>query len=270
MDGKGGLIAGVAAGVAVIGGLLYFAMAPVEDAPAEKTARREKAENREPASKAAGAIAETAPSATSSATVPTERKKTTLEKVQMTPPKDWFESLPSGKDRTIAKNVQDALDAEDLEAMRKASAQARQSSNPEVRKAAAEALGWFGEKAVADLTGYLTDKNKDVAQAAFAAWDNAVDNLQEDKTRVQVVGMAMQVMTDKDSLAAAAAKFGAIENRLMAVDAIVEVVENGNATAASAAKEAYEHIMGEPYENAAQARGHALLRDMADKDNDAL
>lgn len=272
MSGRVGLIAGGVAGAVVVGGLMYFAFAPVETAPVERTARPEKAEE-EVRPTARATVAEVKPTPApvpSNETAKTDEPKAAAKK-PMTPMPDWFEDLPSGKDRTIARNVQEARDAEDLKALREASAQARKSSNPEVRKAAVEALGWFGERAVADLTGYLQDKDKGVAQAAIGAWDNAVDNLHDDRTRVQIAGTTMAALTDEAALATVASKIEATDEKLLAVDALVNVIESGNAAAAMAAKESYQHIMGEPYERAAKARGEALLHDWNEKNgNDDL
>jgi len=252
MNAKVGMTLGVCAGIAIITGLLYLALAPVEDMPADKNfGRRERIEKAERPEKARRLAKEVKPSIPTQTVAQVERER---RPPKMSMPKDWYENLPSAKDRAIGKHIQDAIDNNDLDATKAASAEALTSSSAEVRQNAVDALNWFGKDAIVDLTKYLNDKDPEVARSAFNAWDAAVEMMDNNANRAKLVGMAMQTLKNKDSLAAAVAKLEASEDRKAAVNAIVDVAESGNGPAAKAAKEAYMFITGEEWHGPATAR----------------
>lgn len=278
MNSKVGIGIGAAVGLVAIGGLLYFAIAPVEDAEFK---RSERAETAEKTVKPRKALASAKTSGSKERTKAVREKGKARPRMQMpedsgkrnakprmVPMRDWFEDLPSGKDRDIAKRIQGALDDNDLDATRAAAMKAQSSSSPEVRQHAVEALGWFGKDALVELTPFLHDQDPEVAQAAFDAWDSAVDMMEDEAGRVKIAGMAMKTLTNKDSLSCVAAKLYAAENQKASVDAIIDVIQHGNEQSAQVAKETYESITGEEWKGPAAARIKAILLDHVDKSND--
>ena len=86
----------------------------------------------------------------------------------------------SPADRKLADAVQAGLDDDDFKATRKAAAEAMKSENPEVRQEAVDALGWFEDKALVDLTKAMADKNADVAESARGHVENALMGMEDD------------------------------------------------------------------------------------------
>ena len=176
----------------------------------------------------------------------------------------WVESLPEA-DRKLGQGIVDNLDNENLEELRKLVQDARRSANPEIRERMVDALGWFGKDAVVELTGFLGDRNADIAQSAFNAWDSAVDQVDDESFKIGAAAAAMQTLTDGDSLQVVAAKLEAADDRKAAIQAIVQVMESGNKAAAEAAKDAYRFIADEEWPGAGAARLKAMTIDREDE-----
>jgi len=102
-----------------------------------------------------------------------QKAKSQAEKKKR-PRRIFVEENLSPEDRVRITDVQTALDAEDFDQARAAAERAMQSENPEVRSEAVEALGWFGDKALVDLTKAMTDKNSEVADVARGQVEQAL------------------------------------------------------------------------------------------------
>lgn len=169
---------------------------------------------------------------------------------------EWYDNLPP-KDRETAKKIQDALDNEDFEGVKAMVDAALKSDSSEVRQHAVDALGWFDQKAIADLTKFLSDKDSDVAQSAFNHWDSAVDMVEDDGFKIAVATEAMKTLRDSDMLENVSSKLKGAEDEKAAVRAVLDILRNvkGDSPAATTAKEAYEFITGEEF----RGDGAALL-----------
>ena len=119
------------------------------------------------------------------------------EKVE--PSIDGFSELPP-KDRSLAEAVQSALDNDDYDATIKAATKALNSTNASVRLHAVEALGWFGKKALAELTPCMADPDEEVAQAAVNAWEMGLSEIDSAKDRFDFSLMALTTISEKDAL----------------------------------------------------------------------
>ena len=162
---------------------------------------------------------------------------------------EWYDELPTAKDRETAKKIQDALDNEDLAGVKAMVDAALQSDSSEVRQHAVDALGWFDQKAIADLTKFLSDKDPDVAQSAFNHWDSAIDMVENESFKLTVAKEAMKSLKDPDMLENVATKLKSADDEPAAVDAIMDVLRSvkPDSAAATSAKEAYEFVTGEEF-----------------------
>lgn len=162
---------------------------------------------------------------------------------------EWYDELPTAKDRETAKKIQDALDNEDLAGVKAMVDAALLSDSSEVRQHVVDALGWFDQKAIADLTKFLSDKDPDVAQSAFNHWDSAIDMVENESFKLTVAKEAMKSLKDPDMLENVATKLKSAENEPAAVDAVLDILNNvkPDSAAAASAKEAYEFVTGEEF-----------------------
>ena len=170
------------------------------------------------------------------------------------PDADWLASL-SARERALAERLRTAIDNEDLAAIKALAKDTRNAQDDELRSRMVDALAWFDDKVLVELTPFIGDSNSEIAKAAFNAWDSAVDMVDDEKFRVEAATMVMQTLTDEDSLRLAATKLEACEDSKAALKAAVEIAANdGNPAAAAVAREVYEFITGEEWPGAPLAR----------------
>lgn len=171
----------------------------------------------------------------------------------------------SEKDRALYNAVQDALDAEDYERTRAAAEAACRSANPDVRLQAVDALSWFGEKALADLTPLMADADEDVAQAAVNAWEMALVDVEDNAFKLTASRMAMKVIRDSQTLVSIGAQFVAAATEMIesaadekaanaireqAVRTLAEIIRDAGPESlrADAAKGLYEDLTGNDWD----------------------
>ena len=189
------------------------------------------------------------------------------QKRKLKGPKDLFAHL-KGKDRTLAENLQRALDDDDHGGVFKAAVKSLKSDNPEVRQDAVEALSWLGADALPELTGAMADPNEDVATAAANHWENAVSEIEDASERIAILSAAMFTIADPEQLTMVGSLFSGaalelidgvedsvqgVANRVEIIQALAETIEGGNSVNAEAAKEMYSDITGNDWAGSDEA-----------------
>ena len=208
--------------------------------------------------------------------VPKKRRKSKIG--HFIKPSAIFAHL-KGADRKFAEDVQNALDADDVEKTLKATEAAMTSANPEVRQYAVEALGWFGQDALPELTAAMSDPDGDVADAAENAWELAVNDIDDTDSRFSISMAAMSTLTNPDQLMSISGILSGAANelidgcedeakaaqyRLEIVQALADVIDQGAKNCSEQAKEAYSDITGEDWAGVDAAE--AYLYDQYDYD----
>ena len=114
--------------------------------------------------------------------------------------------------KSVLKDIQDALDAEDLKALRKALSKFTASACKgglgdyanvprALRAAAVQALGWFGGKAAADLIGFMAESDEEISSDAFDQFEMALQDCDlSDFERAEIVKMTTKALTDTDRI----------------------------------------------------------------------
>jgi len=162
-------------------------------------------------------------------------------------------SLPSA-DRNAIKGIRGALRDENVSAVMKYAEQLRGSASAEARSEAVQALGWFGDKAISGLTGFLSDPDEGVASEAMMAWDQALSGIEDDGMKLQYVEVAMSSIDDENMLDAIAMNLNQVSDEGAAVETMIRIIEGGGAAGAAKAREAYQFMTGEEW----SGRGPAL------------
>ncbi|MDD2599073.1 MAG: HEAT repeat domain-containing protein [Kiritimatiellae bacterium] len=120
------------------------------------------------------------------------------------------------------------------------------STSPQIRQGVVDNLGWIGIEAIAELSMMLRDPDAEVAESAFTHWAQAVDSLESDQLKAQILVAGMTVVNDESSLQSGIMMFDSMEDAV-SIPALVEIIESGNPTASEVAREHYEFSTGEEY-----------------------
>ena len=159
----------------------------------------------------------------------------------------------SPAERTLKDAIEKALDDEDIVAARTLAAQAMIASNTEIREAMVNTLGWFGVKALPELTPFLADPDEDVRDSAMNEWSVAVSEIEDEAEKLGVVELAMHVLTNEDALEDISGEYIGTDEKL-AVESLLRVIEAGGSKDGIAkAKETYEFVTGEEFVDRAAA-----------------
>ena len=122
------------------------------------------------------------------------------------------EDLLSPVQKSVLEDIQDALDADDVKALRKALSRFTASTSrgglggyanvPRViRSAAVQALGWFGKDAAVDLIDFMADADEEISSDAFDQFELAIQDVDMgDAQRASIVKATARALTDTDRI----------------------------------------------------------------------
>ena len=182
-----------------------------------------------------------------------EKSASALERKAEKPEIDVDDEDLSPAERTLKDAIEKALDDEDLSAARTLAAQAMIASNTEIRQAMVDTLGWFGAKALPELTPFLADPDEDVRDSAMNEWSMAVSEIEDEGEKLGVVELAMHVLTNEDALEDISGEYIGTDEKL-AVESLLRVIEaGGSENGIAKAKETYEFVTGEEFVDRAAA-----------------
>lgn len=176
------------------------------------------------------------------------------------PPKPILEPVEDDEDdertpeeKALAERIEKALDEEDLEAALKCADEALKCGVVEIRQNMVETLGWFGEKALPELTPFLADPDEDVRESAMNEWTMALSSIEDDGAKIRTVELAMGVLKDGDALEEISSEYIGVDEK-MAVESLVRIIDGGGPKeGVEKAKETYEFVTGDEWTNAAEA-----------------
>lgn len=159
------------------------------------------------------------------------------------------EALLSDMQKSVLRDIQDALDAEDLKALKKALSKFTASVEkgglggyanvPRVlRSAAVQALGWFGGKAAAELIGFMADPDDEIASDAFDQFELALQDVDmSDHERAEIVKTTAKALTDEDRIDTLLSSLIEMRNSVKAETAIAIMNEGSDQSKAVLAEQ---------------------------------
>ena len=166
---------------------------------------------------------------------------------------DDEESKRTPAEKKLAADVEKALDEEDFELAKKCAPLAFNCKDTEIRQAMVDTLGWFGAKALPELTPFIADSDADVAESAMNEWESAVSAITDDAEKIGTVELAMKVIRNEDDLESISGEYIGVDEKL-AVESLLRVIESGgNDKGIAKAKETYEFVTGEEFTDRAAA-----------------
>ena len=150
-------------------------------------------------------------------------------------------------EKALAERIEKSLDEEDLEMAVSCADEAQSCAVTEIRQAMVETLGWFGEKALPELTPFLADADEDVRDSAMNEWTTALSSIEDEKAKIGVVELAMGVLKDEDALESISSEYIGVDEKL-AVESLSRIITAGKSAAGvEKAKETYEFVTGDEW-----------------------
>ena len=151
------------------------------------------------------------------------------------------------KEQALMRQALAVIENDDLDGARALAEKAVDSDNAELRAMVVDALSWFGQSALAELTGYMSDADEGVAGEARSCWMRALQEIEDDGLKAGVVELALNELKNREILDDVVNELVGIDE-LAAVQVLANVIVDGeNSKAVPAAKEAYNSITGEDW-----------------------
>ena len=122
------------------------------------------------------------------------------------------EAKLSDVQKSVLKDIQRALDNNDVKALRKALSRFTASTSkgglggyasvPRViRAAAVQALGWFGKEAAVDMIDFMADEDEEISSEAFDQFELAIQDVtMSDFERSALIKTIAKALTDTDRI----------------------------------------------------------------------
>jgi len=156
-------------------------------------------------------------------------------------------------ERELEERIEKALDDENLEAAIACAGEALGCKVGEIRQNMVNTLGWFGAKALPELTPFLADDDDDVRESAMSEWTMALADIEDDSDRIGAVESAMGILNDEDSLEELSGEYIGVDEKL-AVESLVRIIGgSGSKEGIEKAKETYEFVTGDEWAGAEEA-----------------
>ena len=156
-------------------------------------------------------------------------------------------------EKALAERIDKALEDEDFELAASCADEAQKCGVVEIRQSMVDTLGWFGEKALPELTPFLADPDEDVRENAMNEWSMALSSIEDDVVKIKTVELAMGVLKDEDALEEISGEFIGVDEKL-AVESLARIIcGGGSKEGVDKAKETYEIVTGDEWTDAAGA-----------------
>lgn len=243
MKARGSVAFGVLAAVLAAGAFVFFLARQRAAGPAEEPAASDAAESTAHPRHAPGA----ADARVSS--VRSQRQKPVLRLVD----DEDEDDARTPAERALEERIEKALDDEDFELAVACAEEAQKCGDAEIRQSMVDTLGWFGEKALPELTPFLADADEDVRESAMNEWTMALSSIEDEGVKIRTVELAMGVLNDEDALEEISNEYIGADEKL-AVESLARIIEGGGSKeGVEKAKETYEFVTGDEWTDVAGA-----------------
>ena len=96
-----------------------------------------------------------------------------------------------------------------------------------IKKAALEALGWYGSKCLPEIVPFLADSNPEIVADAVSQWEDAIAECDSDREVAEQVKLASRVVVEPDSVESILVEAMNMRHSV-AVETFKDVLANGN------------------------------------------
>ena len=158
---------------------------------------------------------------------------------------EWKSLKPA--ERQMLDELNEAMCGDDLETVSFAAEEFAQHPNPVMRRAAVEAISWFGDKGLADLAVFLVDGDEEVAELAKERWSLGVQEVEDDQEKATLAKLGMLYVKDADSLNTFMGDLTTVDDDLKVMQVLVDLIEEGTPESAEVARDQYAWMTGDDY-----------------------
>lgn len=170
-------------------------------------------------------------------------------------------------EQALVDKIDVAMDDEALFSLVKLFPEIESSTAP-VRVAYVEALGFFGRKALPEITPFLADADESVRDTAANEWTMALDEIENDASRLAIAEKAFAVVSDDDVLESISGVYLGVDEECLAVASLIRIIDGECSDAArEKAKETYSYVTGDEWISRAAAE-EKMIRDNEDNNED--
>ena len=142
-----------------------------------------------------------------------------------------------------------AVSEEEMATAQDVASEALKAKDPRVRLRAVEMLSRFGEAGLPELADFLKDPHEEVANLAADNFDLGVQEIEDPAEQVAIAKLGMLSLDDEDKLRSMAATLTMSTDSREVILALSDVIRDGSAAQAAAAKEAYQNETGEEWKD---------------------
>ena len=169
--------------------------------------------------------------------------------------KKWEKELASLKpeERQMLDELNEAMCEDDLETVSFAAGEFAKHPNPVMRRAAVEAISWFGDKGLADMAVFLVDGDEEVSELAKERWSLCVQEVEDEQERATFAKLGMLYVKDEDSLTTFMGDLTTVDDDLKVMQVLVDLIEEGTPESAAVAREQYEWMTSDEYRGVDEA-----------------
>lgn len=157
------------------------------------------------------------------------------------------QKLLSPAEKKILDELNEAMCGDDFETVSFAAEELAKSANPVVRRMVVDAISWFGERGLPELTPFLVDENEEVASLAKERWSLGVGEIEDDQEKATMAKLGMLYVTDEDSLTSFMGDLTTVSDDLVIMQTLVDLIEEGTPESAAVAREQYEWMTGDAW-----------------------
>ena len=150
-------------------------------------------------------------------------------------------------DRMFLDALEAAEQEGDIDFVADAAQVALKAGSSVLRAAAVESLATFGEAGLPELADYLTDPDPEIASLAVDRYEMGLQEVEDEAEVAVLAKLAALTLTDASQLDLVLSQVGMVTDELIAVQTIVDLIEEGGEETAAAARELYESYTSEEW-----------------------
>ena len=174
-------------------------------------------------------------------------QKRLMEEARKKWEKEWKSLKP--EERQMLDELNEAMCEDDLETVSFAAGEFAKHPNPVMRRAAVEAISWFGDKGLPDMAVFLVDEDEEVAELAKERWSLGVQEVEDEQEKATLAKLGMLYVKDEDSLNTFMGDLTMVNDDLKVMQVLVDLIEEGTPESAAVACEQYEWMTGDEYKS---------------------